>query len=64
MLQAAIEAEVNEFLMQFFDRVDEDGNRLVVGNGYKPSREITTGLVSWKFLNHECEMIRLRLTSV
>lgn len=43
MLQTAIEAEVDGFVMQYVDRVDEKGNRLVVRNGYKPRREITTG---------------------
>ncbi len=43
MLQAAIEAEVNEFLVTHEDRRNEDGKRLVVRNGYKPTREIITG---------------------
>ncbi len=43
MLQAAIEAEVHEFLAVHADRRDENGKRLVVRNGYKPEREILTG---------------------
>jgi putative transposase len=43
MLQAAIEAEVNEFLVTHEDHRNEDGKRLVVRNGYKPTREIITG---------------------
>jgi transposase-like protein len=43
MLQSAIEAEVAEFVAQHSDRIDDQGNRLVVRNGYKPSREILTG---------------------
>lgn len=43
MLQQAIEAEVGQFLLQYDDRRDEQGKRLVIRNGYKPSREILTG---------------------
>ena len=43
MLQTAIEAEVSEFLLQHSDRRDEQGKRLVVRNGYLPSRELLTG---------------------
>jgi putative transposase len=43
MLQQAIEAEVQEFLQQHQQRRDQDGKRLVVRNGYKPSRKIVTG---------------------
>ena len=43
LLQAAIEAEVSEFLLQHSDRLDEQGKRLVVRNGYLPSRELLTG---------------------
>ncbi|REJ90255.1 MAG: IS256 family transposase [Planctomycetota bacterium] len=43
MLQAAIDAEVNEFIAQHADRCDEQGRRLVVRNGRLPSREILTG---------------------
>lgn len=43
MLQAAIESEVQDFLMSHSDRVDNDGRRLVVRNGHLPSREVQTG---------------------
>ena len=43
MLQAAIDAEVEDFLAQYADRRDEQGRRLVVRNGHLPSREILTG---------------------
>jgi transposase-like protein len=43
MLQAAIEAEVGEFLFAHEDRRDASGNRLVVRNGRQPAREILTG---------------------
>jgi len=43
MLQTAIEAEVGEFLLQHSNRQDEQGRRLVVRNGYLPSRELLTG---------------------
>src|SRR3990172_5256537 len=41
MLQSAIETEVDEFLVQHAER--RDGRRLVVRNGYLPSRELLTG---------------------
>ena len=43
MLQAAIEAEVDEFVARHADRRDPQGKRLVVRNGYKPGRTILTG---------------------
>nr|WP_010581932.1 IS256 family transposase [Schlesneria paludicola] len=43
MLQAALEKEVQEFLEQHSSRVDEQGHRQVVRNGYLPPREIVTG---------------------
>ncbi len=43
MLQSAIEAEVDVFLVQHADRRGEDGKRLIVRNGYLPSRELLTG---------------------
>ena len=43
MLQAAIEAEVSDFMLSHSDRVDDQGRRQVVRNGYLPSREIQTG---------------------
>jgi transposase-like protein len=43
MLQSAIEAEVDVFLVQHADRRSEAGQRLVVRNGHLPSRELLTG---------------------
>lgn len=43
MLQAAIEAEVEDFLAAHAAKRDERGNRLVVRNGRLPARPILTG---------------------
>ena len=43
MLQAAIDSEVEEFIAQRAHKVDENGKRLVVRNGYLPPREVVTG---------------------
>ena len=43
MLQAALEEEVNSFLAANSAKVDASGRRLVVRNGYMPSRELVTG---------------------
>ena len=43
MLQAAIEAEVEQFLEDHASKTDEQGRRFVVRNGQLPAREITTG---------------------
>jgi transposase-like protein len=43
MLQSAIEAEVDGFVVQHADRRDENGKRLIVRNGSLPSRELLTG---------------------
>jgi putative transposase len=43
MLQKTIEAEVQDFLQEHQERRDDQGKRLVVGNGYKPERRIVTG---------------------
>jgi transposase-like protein len=43
MLQTAIEAEAEGFVFQYADRVDDQGRRLVVRNGYLPSRNLQTG---------------------
>ena len=43
MLQAAIDAEVDEFLALHSTRLDSHGRRQVVRNGNLPSREILTG---------------------
>ncbi|GIW96788.1 MAG: hypothetical protein KatS3mg111_0121 [Pirellulaceae bacterium] len=42
ILQAAIEAEVEEFLATYANRQDDQGRRLVVRNGYKTRRKILT----------------------
>ena len=44
MLKAAIEQEVNDFVRDRRDVVDEHGRRLVVRNGSLPEREILTGV--------------------
>ena len=43
MLQSALEMEVDDFLAQHANRRDGRGHRLVIRNGYLPSREILTG---------------------
>jgi putative transposase len=43
MLQKAVENEVQQFLAEHAQRVDEQGRRLVVGNGHLPARELLTG---------------------
>ena len=43
MLQAAIETEVDEFLLVHEHRRDASGKRLVVRNGRQPTRQIATG---------------------
>jgi transposase-like protein len=42
MLQAAIDAEVAEFIERHHERVDDQGRRLVVRNGSLPAREVLT----------------------
>ena len=44
MLQAAIDAEVDDFLALHSTRVDSQGRRQVVRNGNLPSREILSGV--------------------
>lgn len=44
MLQAAVEAEAEEFIARHSDRRDELGRRQVIRNGYLPQREIVTGI--------------------
>jgi len=43
MLPAALEDEVNAFLEANASETDQEGRRLVVSNGYMPSRGIITG---------------------
>lgn len=44
MLNVAIEAEVEEYLVAHRRQLDQDGHRLVVRNGYLPQRQIQTGI--------------------
>jgi len=44
MLAKVMELEVTEFTEKHKDKVDEDGHRLVVRNGYMDEREIMTGI--------------------
>ena len=46
MLAAAIEAEVEEYIVTRSDLRDAEGHRVVVRNGYLPAREIQTGIGS------------------
>ena len=43
MLQRALEYEVETFLAEHADRIDERGRKQVVRNGYLPARSIMTG---------------------
>ena len=43
MLQAALENEVAQFLESHSEKVDEEGRRLVIRNGYMPSRKLVAG---------------------
>jgi putative transposase len=43
MIAAALDAEVAEYVASFVDEVDEDGKRLVVGNGCARERKLTVG---------------------
>lgn len=44
LLQTAIEHEVSEFIQRYKGVTDEQGHKVVVGNGYLPERDILTGL--------------------
>lgn len=44
MLQAALEAEIAEYVAQFSNVVDTRGRRIIVRNGYLPQRELVTGV--------------------
>ncbi len=44
MIQQAIEAELEEMLVQYTPIRDEQGRRAVVRNGCHPEREILTGI--------------------
>ncbi len=43
LLQAAIENEVIDYIQFHKDRVDENGQRMVVRNGHLPEREVISG---------------------
>ena len=43
MIAAALRAEADEYLARFSDEVDENGHRLVVGNGRARERKVTVG---------------------
>jgi putative transposase len=44
LLAAACRVEIDEYLTRFQELVDEDGHQVIVGNGYLPERELTTGI--------------------
>ena len=44
LLQVAIEAELQEFMSQFQERLLDDGRAAVVRNGHQPERELQTGI--------------------
>ena len=44
MLQYAIETEVENFIQNYKDHIDENGHRLVVKNGHYDSRDILTSI--------------------
>lgn len=44
LLQVAIEAELQEFMSQFQERLLDDGRVAVVRNGHQPERELQTGI--------------------
>ena len=43
MIAAALRAEADEYLARFAEEIDEDGHRLVVGNGRARERKVTVG---------------------
>ena len=44
MLQVAIEAEAQDFMLQFQGRLLDDGRAAVVRNGHQPERDLQTGI--------------------
>lgn len=64
MLQAAIDAEVDEFIAAHSQRCDEQGRRLVVGNGHLLSREILSGAGPLEVQNRLYETILQRKRTV
>jgi putative transposase len=43
MIAAALRAEADEYLARFAEEIDQDGHRLVVGNGRARERKVTVG---------------------
>ena len=52
MLQSAIEAEVDQFLIEHASKTDEVGRRYVVRNGRLPARELMTGAGALEIEQH------------
>jgi len=46
LIAEAVEAELQEFLQQYDELKNQQGNRTVIRNGYLPEREILTGIGS------------------
>lgn len=44
LIQAAVQAELQEFMAQYQARALDNGRAAVVHNGYQPEREIQTGI--------------------
>jgi transposase-like protein len=44
LLQAALEAEIEEHLTRYKELVDDSGKRIVVRNGTMPERTVLTGI--------------------
>ncbi|MFT6309489.1 MAG: putative transposase [Granulosicoccus sp.] len=44
MLEVAIEAEVQDFMLQFQEQLLDDGRSAVVRNGHQPERDLQTGI--------------------
>ena len=44
LIQQAVEAELDEFMKQFKDRMLKDGRAAVVRNGFQPERDLQTGI--------------------
>lgn len=44
LLAAALEAEINAFIEQYSDLLDDDGKKRVTRNGYLPERDLQTGI--------------------
>jgi hypothetical protein len=44
LISKAVQAELNHFLDQYQDVVDDQGRKSVVRNGYQPERKLMTGV--------------------